>query len=370
MILLVGVGVSTKGVANYLLQKKESFAWLSHQNELDQLPKTFWGLATAYYQPDKIDYTRITHAIISPGIKRDDALIQCIPLSLRMTDWELFVSRGFVDNKKSVGITGTNGKSTLVAQVSHILNLHGIKAAAVGNIGVSPFDHQNAEVYVVELSSFQLYHMQNAQFDIGCICNLAPDHQDWHHSINDYYECKRKLIKFSHQMVDVVKGPLATQITQSISGVGNERDLESFNALPHRFATVLKTKQWWVINDSKATNLASSQYALEKITSLNQKIFFICGGILKENVCSSWLHEVAKDHVLPICIGDCAKLLHQNFQKGLIADNFSHALEWIKQQHGGIILFSPGCSSFDMFKNYIDRGDQFVKEVRRVFEVR
>ncbi len=97
---------------------------------------------------------------------------------------------------KVVAITGTNGKTTTTSLTAHLLNSAGFDAVAVGNIGspLGDFMESDHDIYVVELSSFQLHWTNEALFDLSVITNIAPDHLDWHGGFSGYLDAKKKVI--------------------------------------------------------------------------------------------------------------------------------------------------------------------------------
>ena len=162
---------------------------------------------------------------------------------------------------------------------------------------------------------------------------------------------------------------MAAAITGKILKISNEvvrESLSSFKGVEHRLENVLKVKNVLYINDSKATNVNSTWYALE---SMKTSVVWIAGGKDKGNDYSP-LYDLVKDKVrVLICMGVDNKKLHKEFGEmveeiydaGSAAEAVNIAYKCAKQ--GETVLLSPACASFDLFKNYEDRGKQFKEAV-------
>lgn len=130
--------------------------------------------------------------ILSPSIPTDAPILKKLDeLNIKYFSDIEYVSK--LDSEKMVLITGTNGKTTTTALVSHILSKK-YKAPATGNIGVSPIEYldKNVDYYAVEASSYQLYYSPTLAPEIGIFTNLTPDHINWHKSLDNYFEAKAK----------------------------------------------------------------------------------------------------------------------------------------------------------------------------------
>ena len=145
--------------------------------------------------------------------------------------------------------------------------------------------------------------------------------------------------------------------------------LENFQGVEHRLEKYIKVRGIQFINDSKATNVNSTWYALE---SINKPIVWIAGGVDKGND-YSMLEDLARKKVKAIvCLGKSNQKLHDAFD-GLVANivdaqSMEEAVRaaYYLARNGDTVLLSPACASFDLFDNYEDRGNQFKKEVRNL----
>ena len=258
-----------------------------------------------------------------------------------MTDFDLFFQAPATRHKPLIGVTGTNGKSTVVDLMSYIFQDTGMNIAVGGNIGIPVLDLLStpADGYLLEVSSFQLEQMKKPAFTHGVILNITTDHLDYHMNQERYIKAKVRLadanvvyvreddlthfahIKGFEKKVHIIKAPknlsttlsvdpsskrsvkpsthLATEM-QQITHPLNEafarkvaQDLgcsmrtinkgcATYKRLPHRQQVVQKwvQKMWtiWFVDDSKATNVAAAREALKNF----QNIYWIVGGILKE----------------------------------------------------------------------------------------
>jgi len=355
---------------------------------------------------------------------------------------------GYYTNAKMISITGSNGKTTTTLMIHHILKNAGVNASLAGNIGQSlarQVVEDTTDVYVLELSSFQLDGMFEFKADIAILLNITPDHLDrYEYNMQNYTdskfrviqnlteadhfiynaddkiilneiekrEIKAKLLPFSiektENMVafinnnnqnqsDVnqininlkpklimsihdlalkgkhnVQNSLASGITAKILEIRNEsvRDsLSDFKNVEHRLEFVAKVNGIEFINDSKATNVNSTWYALE---SMEQKTVWIVGGVDKGNDYDSLL-ELVQDNVSAIvCLGNDNDKIIETFsdivdeivETNSAYEAVSNAYRLAKKEQ--TVLLSPACASFDLFESYEDRGKQFKRAVRNL----
>lgn len=340
-----------------------------------------------------------------------------------------------------IGITGSNGKTTTTMLAYHILKNAGVNVGMAGNIGNSFAKlvlNDNHDVYVLELSSFQLDGIIDFVPHIAIITNITPDHLDrYNHKFENYVASKfqitenqsenqyliydaddeviknwlennsvrAKLFPFSIQKklkkgayIDQkkmiinyktkkeimsietlalqgkhnTKNALAAAMTASLQKVrkGSIRSsLQDFEGVEHRLESVLKINGVQYINDSKATNINSTYYALE---SIKKPIVWIVGGVDKGN--DYWeIMELVRSKVKAIvCLGvENDKII--NTFGGVIDElvevtSMSEAVDnaYKLSEKGDVVLLSPACASFDLFTSYEDRGFQFKEAVRKL----
>ena len=348
---------------------------------------------------------------------------------------------GRYDSAKKVCITGSNGKTTTTSLIYHLLKQAGLNVGLGGNIGKSyamQVATENYDIYVLELSSFQLDNVYDFRADIAIITNITPDHLDrYDHKMENYVKSKfritrnmssedcfifcsddditvrhldqivmkaRKLpftqngeveqgafvkeekmiVRYKEDQCDMylqelalggrhnVYNSMAAAIAAKVMEIDNEAirsGLATFQAVEHRLENVLSIKDVLYINDSKATNVDAAWYALECQT---RPVVWIVGGTDKGNDYST-LVPLAKDKVKAIiCMGLDNTKIHEAFE-GVVPEMYdvTSAQDAVKTAHGiavpgDVVLLSPCCASFDLFKNYEDRGRQFKEAVRNL----
>jgi len=370
--------------------------------------------------------TRFDFCVLSPGINPNAPLVQALRQAGLPMFGELEVAYRFCACP-IVGITGTNGKTTTTELVDAVLAAGGKRTLACGNIGTAfstaVRKSEEIDVMVVEVSSFQLEHIVEFRPRISVHLNLTPDHLDRYGSMEEYEVAKWQI--FRNQTADdyaVVNANLrlpemaARKITISASGAAadyqlidgwlvarGEQVLEQsrtnligphnaenmlaalavadlyaipreaaiealcrYKPLPHRCEKVATIDGVTFINDSKATNIDALEKALQ---SMQVPAVLIAGGKDKGLDFSSLrglLREKVKAVVL---IGQMTEKLFAAWNSAVPcvrATTLSDAIEQAQKlaQSGEAVLFSPGCSSFDMFKDFEDRGNHFRELVK------
>jgi UDP-N-acetylmuramoylalanine--D-glutamate ligase len=331
-----------------------------------------------------------------------------------------------------IAVTGTNGKSTTCALISHILSKTGKLAPACGNFGVPILDQleKKPDYLVVEVSSFQLEYCSAFAPHVAVWMNLTPDHLDWHGSLDSYVNAKRKM--FANQepsqyavlnqddpivsqvetRAEIFPFSASSELTNAVQGafmkdgflsyryfgrtrivcapeelqiIGKhnlenalaaisaaaivdvdpseiEAHLKGFKALEHRLEYVATVDGVPYYNDSKATNTASAIKALEAFP--DRKVVLIAGGKDKGTPLDDLVSAVGRYAASVILIGQAADRFDQALKQGGFAQihragSLEEAVELGGQLKLGPVLLSPACASFDMFKDYEDRGRVF-----------
>lgn len=335
-------------------------------------------------------------------------------------DIELFAWQ--VD-KPVVAITGSNGKSTVTDLTGVVANAAGVKTAIGGNIGVPALDllEQDADLYVLELSSFQLETTSSLSLKAAAFLNLSEDHMDRYDDMEGYRQAKLRifeqaqtcivnaddpatypdkkdapLVEFSLEKscefhVKVVKGReyLCHQdakilASDELSLVGRHNvanalvvlalleqagvdishgidALKSYNGLTHRCQVVADNNGVKWVNDSKATNVASTLAALSGL-SLSGKLYLLVGGDGKGADFSELQPALDQLDVQLCCFGadgDKFLPLHRDAKR---FETMEDIVKWAspRMEAGDMIMLSPACASFDQFKNFMVRGDAFT----------
>ncbi|CAN5364659.1 UDP-N-acetylmuramoyl-L-alanine--D-glutamate ligase [soil metagenome] len=360
--------------------------------------------------------------VVSPGVPinrhpiADKAKASGVPL---IGDIELFaLARPHLPVHRVVGITGTNGKSTTTALVHHICRNAGLPARMGGNIGLPILAQEplpRGGVYVLELSSYQIDLTYSLDCDVAALLNITPDHLDRYDGFEGYSASKERLfaiqspghsaiiatdddptraiaarlpraVTVSAADIDpaeqlawpALQGPhnaqnvaIARAIAHALAiNPHSVRDaLGSYASLPHRMQIIAERDGVLFVNDSKATNAASTAPALSAWPAKNGKprIHWILGGLAKSDSlddCAEGFPNVAHAYT----IGEAGPLFASLLQ-GIVPVDESELLITAVQSAaanavpGDVVLLSPACASFDQFRDFEARGDAFVAAV-------
>jgi UDP-N-acetylmuramoylalanine--D-glutamate ligase len=366
--------------------------------------------------PLEIDLSGFAGVVVSPGVPLNTHPIAAkardagVPI---IGDIELFAqARGELPAHKVVGITGTNGKSTTTALIHHILESAGIPARLGGNIGLPILGQEplpEGGVYVLELSSYQIDLTQSLDCEVAVLLNITPDHLDRYDGFDAYAASKARLFEMqsaghaaiigigdeaSHGVAkQVARAGRAEDVTKiapgfcmdqsrwpALQGPHNaqnalaaiaacealgvdqasiDRGLESFPGLPHRMERVATKNGVLFVNDSKATNAESTAPAL----SAYPRIHWILGGKAKAadlDACRPGFPHIVRAYTIGEATEMFADILKGDMpveRSGTLAQAVRAAAA--NAAPGEVVLLSPACASFDQFRDYEDRGDQF-----------
>lgn len=444
MSRLVVLGGGESGTGAAVLAKKQGFeVFLSDRGKLDvkyadMLRK--WDIPFEEGGHTEELILNADEIVKSPGIPTSAPLVRKLASQGTHIISEIEFA-GRYDKAKRICITGSNGKTTTTSLIFHLLEQAGLNVGLGGNIGKS-YAYQVAteqhDIYVLELSSFQLDNVYDFKADIAVITNITPDHLDrYDHDMEEYVKAKFRItrnmspedcfifcsddeITVNHLNKIVVKAKqlpfsqktevrqgafvkddkiviryedsecdmylrdlalggrhnvynsMAAAIAAKVMDIDNKtirEALSSFQPVEHRLEKVASVGGVLYINDSKATNVDAAWYALE---CQKQPVVWIVGGTDKGNDYSSLL-PLAKEKVRAIiCMGVDNRKIHDSFEGVVpVIQDAGSAHEAVQLAHsiavkGDVVLLSPCCASFDLFKNYEDRGEQFKAEVRKL----
>ena len=316
--------------------------------------------------------------------------------------------------QKTIAITGSVGKTTTVTLLTQLLNRCGIKAIAVGNIGTPMLDilanQKNYDVIVLELSSFQLEQPHTFAPSLAAITNIFPNHLDRHTTMEQYAHAKGQLLahqtdeqwaiipfEFVDTFIDFTAGQKVVWLSQDayqdyitevlsdvtfaqnwrlIFALLNEMGIEPEQVLPHctslsipehRFERIGTYLGITFYNDSKATISESTLESLARCA--NKPVILFLGGISKGVDRSSLIKQLPKTCKSVICFGKEADTLQQLCAARGLTSSSHPTLEsaWntctAQASEGDTVLFSPAGASYDLFKNYEERGNAFKKLV-------
>jgi len=442
-IVILGGGESGAGAA-VLARQKGFLPIVSDKGSIKEKYRNILVEEGIDFEENKHSESLILRAeeiIKSPGIPENNPIVvkakaKGIPVISEIE----FASR--YTRAKLIFITGSNGKTTTTLLTHYILKTAGLNAGLAGNVGHSfafKVAGEEHDIYVLEISSFQLDGMFRSKADIAVLLNITPDHldrydYDFHNYINSklrviqnqttddhfifcqddpilaervakmqaparlypftagvrssdegaYVQDNRLFFNIKEREFTMTLEELALQgrhnlynsmaagITARLLDIRKEtikQCLSDFQQIEHRLEFVASIHGVEYINDSKATNVNSTWYALE---SMYKPVVWIAGGLDKGNDYSS-LEPLVKSKVrVIICMGkDNRKII----------ETFSHLVETIIEvqsasdavkaayslsHRGETVLLSPACASFDLFENYEDRGNQFKKAIKNL----
>ena len=357
--------------------------------------------------------------IKSPGIPNDiDIIKKAVKRNIPIISEVEFASWFAVS--PIIGLTGTNGKTTTVNLIYHIFSNAGLNPMLGGNVGI-PFSEnvykeitgkKREGVHILELSSFQLEHIIHLSLEVACILNISMDHLDRYDSfekyidaklnilntvkkngfivynnndsiLNDRISDKNNIIPFSYSNIkssylNLNNIPLKGEHNQSniaaalaiskIYNINSEifaKSIKEFNPLPHRLEYLLTFNNTEIYNDSKSTNIDAMSVAID---AFNQNIIMIVGGIDKGKTDFLKIFQKYSSRISYVsCYGKSGQTIFNQIKNHIkskyIQDFENSVFDAVSQCKGDdILLFSPGCASYDQFENYIDRGNKF-KEI-------
>jgi UDP-N-acetylmuramoylalanine--D-glutamate ligase len=416
--LVVGAARSGVALANHLTSKGERVRVVDRKPEAEiaetvaQMPASV-DLRAGGYDESVLAGVDVVYA--SPGVPWDSDLLarareRGIAVSSEI-DLFLRLCPGSV-----VGITGTNGKTTTTALTGTVLAAGARPVIVGGNIGDTVLDRLDQITpqhwVVLELSSFQLESVERPHLHVGVILNVTPDHLDRHGTFERYIDLKARTVEFAtpddfavlngrdavcrriadrtratvvwfdqHRPVPPMSLPgrhnvenaLAAAAVGRIAGLSDDAidvAVRSFKGVEHRLEFVGEWGgvRWY--NDSKATNPDAGRVALRAFP--DTPVVLIAGGYGSGFELGEWLADVLANVEAVILIGASADLLAgalRNHPSVVRAAGLGEAVDLAAglARPGGVVLLSPAYKSFDMFKDYEDRGRQFKEAVRRRF---
>ena len=275
-------------------------------------------------------------------------------------------------NIKTIGITGTKGKSTTASICNHILNSINKNSILVGNIGI-PFlsileKQEKYEYIVMELSSCQLNNIKY-HIDYGVLLNLYPEHIDWHITHENYFKDKMNIIKYSKKCFlnykDEVINNYTKKITNNYEYFNNENSFYIKDDFIYRLEIFYNKKETNTkfVDDSISTIPEATLKALE--TFKEDNILLILGGYDRQQNYNALINYINKNSRINkvFLIGQTSERLNKKLNNSEIFSNFEDLIKSIKNcnLNNTTVLLSPAAASYDMFKNFCERGDKFKK---------
>ena len=444
LISVLGAGESGVGAA--LLAKAKGFdVFVSDKGQIGQKYKdVLVGNNVAFEEGNHSESTILSSEIVikSPGISdKVDIVKKLEAAGVKVISEIEFASK--YTSAKFIAITGSNGKTTTTLLTYHILKTLGLNVGLAGNVGESlakQVIENKFDLYVLELSSFQLDGMFDFKADIAILLNITPDHLDrYDYDFKKYINAKFRILqnmksddifitfvddpvlkeelsyrdikpfllsvsleekvingaymsdqniivnfnnvvsKFytleslqiplqgKHNMINAMSAILvASALNQDENKIISS--LSGFKNAPNRLEPVLEINGVAFINDSKATNVDSVWYALD---SMKKPVVLIMGGQDKGNDYTKIVSLVKKKVKAIICLGIDNSKIVEAFGQHLKVVETNQIKTAVRSAYeaaapGDIVLLSPACASFDLFRNYEDRGEQFKLEVKNL----
>lgn len=435
-ILILGLGLSGRAAARFLLKRMARVAGIDrslHKLKAEGHLKDLTQIGLRILDGSEgVDIHSFDMVIVSPGVPKTESYYQAARDAKIEIIGEMELACRFI-SKKVIAITGTNGKTTTTLLTTHVLNAHGKKARALGNIGVpllEEIDQEHSkdenEILVVEMSSFQLETLATPIIDAGVILNITPDHLDRYHSMEEYAaakirmkDCLKKTGKliveekcyrnfqsqFKTAAIDLFGySPLCNLYCDSKAvfldgqrqwdlpkvyydkpcyevdnwmaafflctqmGVSGDEFVEAAQAFvkpPHRVEFVRTVGGIDYYDDSKGTNLDA---VIKAVKMFENEIILIAGGVDKGAPYTPWITEFNGNVKKILVIGQSAEKIHRDLSATIPVEICLTLKEAVENaaafaRPGQVVLLSPGCASFDQFRDYADRGEQFKKFV-------
>ena len=433
--VVVGLGTTGLSVVRFLANRGERFSVVDTRAEppgLEQLRRDFPEVSVFAGDIPQSLLNAASELIVSPGLAPD------LPFLAEAENAGAII-RGDVDlfaqaaQAPVIGITGSNAKSTVTALVGAMAETAGVNAGVGGNLGTPALDllADSRELYVLELSSFQLERSGSLDLAVASVLNLTADHLDRHGTLQRYHQAKHRIFRGCRHAVVNSDDPLTIppggdgmQATAwrprepDLHGFGLHRDdqgvewlsrgfddllpvseiglagrhnlanalaavaiadsaglpmaaivqtLRAFRGLPHRCQLVSERDGVRWINDSKATNVGAAQAAIDGM-GREHALVLIAGGRGKGGDFKSLSRSVSAHCKAVLLIGETAAQLEADLADAAPlqrCDSLEQAVAVAASlaEAGDCVLLSPACASFDMFRDYTQRGEAFAAAV-------
>ncbi len=433
-ILVVGLGKTGLSLAYYLRRLGLQFAIVDSRKKppfnddlLDQMPDV--AVFTGGF--DQTVFAVATHIIVSPGVSMDEPLIQqAIAQGVKpLSDIDLFACSV---TEPVVAITGSNGKSTVTTMLGEMVKVSGKRVAVGGNLGTPALDllAQQAEIYILELSSFQLERTSQLNAVAATVLNISADHMDRYASLDAYVEQKRKVYAGNGVMLVNNDCPYSAEMQKSdreiltfgvqknadyhvlettegeslayhgqailavnellVAGIHNQANalaalalgdvlglpksamcnaLRQYKGLKHRVELVANIQGVNWVNDSKATNVGACIAALQGFKDAS--VVLIAGGDAKGADMSDLVPMLKEKVKALLLIGKDGALIKQAVNGCIAVLEVATIKKAVKKaakiaKSGDTVLLSPACASLDQFTDYKERGKLYTTEVIRL----
>ena len=387
-----GIGVSKwlieKGVQVCVTDLQDAQSLEASIQKIGQHPNLTYTLG-GHVESDFVD---VDYVVVNPSIpmSKINPFLEIATKHGAQLTTEICLLVDQLSRSQVIGVTGSAGKSTTASMIHAAFEHSEIKSWLGGNIGGSLLNQLNEiksdDVVILELSSAMLWwldqHNGGWSPHVSALTNIAPNHIDWHGSYEEYERCKRAI--FKHQTAEDIailecgdepvsnlnvmgrhnemnaRFALKTSLAFGVDKDVAKRGIQSFNGLPHRLQQV----NAWAVNDSKSTTPEATQYAVDAFEHPD-RLHLIVGGYDKKvdlTLLASQSVKVACMYAIGQTRHQIAELSGENCK---VFDTLDEAVAkaMMEMQSEDTLLLSPGCASWDQFKNYEERGTHFIKKV-------
>ncbi len=406
IVVVIGAGKSGQASAR-LLRKLGAQVKVSDAGSASIMDETFQKWANEnkiHFEFDGHTQSFVEQSdlmIISPGVRIDALPVQWA-LAKGIAVWGEIELAARVCTKPIIAVTGSNGKTTVSTLISLLLNANGKKACLCGNVG-TPFTQlvlqsEQYDYFVTEISSFQLETIDTFKPHIALFLNFSQNHLDRHKDLEEYFHAKVRIFENQNKKDFAVINTNDEWVKKAALGIKSQlrffnqgefesqgivnpnylavlsvakilglsldiclRELKAFKGVEHRMERVRNLNGVEYINDSKATTVEAGRWALESISA---PIIMLCGGRDKNLDFSVLRPLIAKKVKRMILFGEAREKLQAAFE-GAVALEQCATLEQAVQRAqkaalpGDIVMLVPMCTSYDMFKNFEERGQAF-----------
>jgi len=403
-VVIMGLGLLGGGIGAakffYKQGAKVLITDLKTRKELKESIKKLNQVKLVLGKHRKQDFINADLIIRNPGVPRESKYLKIaknnnIPIK---TDIDIFfdLCPGTI-----IGITGTKGKSTVATLIYLFLKKKYPKTFLAGNIGISPLEIlpriKKKTKVVLELSSFELENLKKSP-KVAVITTLFPDHLNRYKNFKDYVNAKKSIFKYQNKndilvlnkddietkklcleaksKVCFFKGSnisAAVLVAElfKISKKDIKKVLSNFKGVPHRQEFIAEKKGIKYFNDTTATNPEAVIFAIETFRKRfpKSKIILIAGGEDKKLIYRSLARKIKRDVDYVVLLpGTGSNKLKKDLSKLYPVKSMNQAVRKASYlaQKGDIVLLSPGAASFNLFENEFDRGNQFVKAVKKL----
>ena len=422
--LILGLGLTGYSCIRHLAGRERLLAF-----DTRDAPPFLGVVRTEYPDVDIVDgagwpdaLAEAGRVVVSPGIAMDHEVVVAaqaanIPVT---SDVELFLSAA---RQPVVGVTGTNGKSTVATLVGKLFAAAGCNVGVGGNLGTPALDllGEDMDGYVLELSSFQLERLERPGLAVGAVLNVSADHLDRYADLASYAAAKRRIFHGAQRAVYnaddprtrpddpvpaialngdpgwrvdpdelVIGGRRVRSDAFALNGRHNQFNalaaaaivhqagvdadigaLVGFRGLPHRSCLVAEVDGVSYVDDSKATNVGACLAALDGFGTGANNLVLIAGGDAK-GASFDALADAVRRHVSRlVLLGRDAERIDAALGSVVPAVRVDDMREAVAVAHdaahaGDTVLLSPACASFDMYTDFSERGEDFAAQVQRL----